>query len=237
MIKKQLYFKQGGEVSMNKYLDKDKLLEMVFISFTAIMSVAAIVPFILVLSSSFTDEMTLVRQGYNLFPEKFSLDAYKLIFNGKLIFNAYKVTIFVTVVGTLLSLIVTSGLAYGIICKSIKHRDKIAFFIYFTMLFNGGLVPMYLLISKYLHMKDTIWVLIVPVLVNPWNLFLLRNFFSGIPESIIESARIDGANDIRILFRIILPISLPGIATIGLFYALAYWNEWFRALLFISDRL
>jgi multiple sugar transport system permease protein/putative aldouronate transport system permease protein len=102
------------------------------------------------------------------------------------------------------------------------------------MLFNGGLVPTYILLSKTLNLKDSLWVLILPALVSPWNMFLLRNFFKGIPSSLQESAKIDGANDIYILYKIILPISLPAIATIGLFYALSYWNEWFRAMLYLS---
>ena len=132
-------------------------------------------------------------------------------------------------------MLVTSMCAYAISCKSFYNRGKVAFFIYFTMLFSGGLVPTYLWITKYLNLTDSLWVLIIPALVNPWNLLLLRNFFQGIPDALSESARIDGANDLVVLFRIILPISLPGLATVGLFYALAYWNEWYKALLYIRN--
>ncbi len=117
--------------------------------------------------------------------------------------------------------------------KNMHYRGAIAFFIYFTMLFSGGLVPTYLWVTRYLHLSDSLWSLILPSLVNAWNLLLMRNFFNGIPEALSESASIDGANDIKILFSIILPVSLPGIATVGLFYALAYWNEWYKALLYI----
>ena len=145
------------------------------------------------------------------------------------------VSISVTAVGTFLSMLITICMSYAISVDSLKYRNKIAFYAYFTMLFSGGLVPMYLLISKYLGLRDSVWVLILPLLLNPWNMFLLRNFFKTVPKELAESAKIDGYGDIRILFRIILPVSLPAIATIALFYSLGYWNEWFRAMLFIKS--
>lgn len=220
---------------MKNSISGDKILVIIF--YLALLGIAAacLLPFILVLSASMTDEYTILRNGYTLIPGKISFIAYKLIFKSNIIFDAYKVTIFITVVGTTLNLIFTSALSYAISVKSLKYKNAIAFYVYFTMLFNGGLVPMYILISKYLHMKDIIWVMIIPVLINQWNMFLLRNFFKSIPDSLAESAKIDGANDIYILSSIILPVSLPALATIGLFYALAHWNEWFRALLFIEN--
>ena len=125
-------------------------------------------------------------------------------------------------------------LAYPLSTGQLKYGSQINFFVYFTMLFSGGLVPSYMLISRYLHMKDSIWVLIIPILINPWNMFLLRNFFTSIPASMAESARIDGANDFTIMWKIILPCATPALATIGLFYALAYWNNWFQALMYID---
>lgn len=220
---------------MKKIDSGDNLLVGSFYFLLFVFAVLCIAPFWLIIASSITEEITLIRQGYRMLPLKFSFNAYELIFRTNTIANAYKVTIFVTIVGTFLSLIISSALAYSISVQKAKYRNIIAFYVYLTMLLNGGLVPTYILISRYLHMKNSIWVLIIPILVNPWNMFLLRNFFKTIPESLAESARIDGANDIFILFRIILPLSLPAIATIGLFYALAYWNEWFRALLFIED--
>ena len=213
----------------------DKAVEWIFTALIIIFAVVCLVPFILVIASSFTSETSIIQNGYNLWPKEFSLEAYKLLFKSNTLVPAYGVTIFVTVVGTLLSMLVTSMCAYAISCKSFYNRGKVAFFVYFTMLFSGGLVPTYLWITRYLHMTDSIWVLIIPALVNPWNLLLLRNFFQGIPDALSESARIDGANDLQILFKIILPISLPGLATVGLFYALAYWNEWYKALLYIRD--
>lgn len=198
-------------------------------------AVLCIFPFALVFMSSISDELSIINNGFRMIPENFSLEAYKLVLGTDVVFNAYGVTIFITVVGTALSMLITSCIAYALSLDQLKYKNKIAFFVYFTMLFNGGLVPTYLLISKYLKMTDSLWVLIIPVMMNPWNMFLLRNFFRTIPRSLAESAKIDGAGDIYILFKIILPISKPAIATISLFYSLGYWNEWFRAMLFIKS--
>ncbi|WP_179232828.1 carbohydrate ABC transporter permease [Paenibacillus rigui] len=214
----------------------DRLVNLLFYGFLAGFSMYCLVPFVMVISSSFMSESALLKDGYSLLPRDFSLLAYKLLLQDSTIFKAYGVTIFVTVVGTLLAMVFTSLLAYVISSKSIKYRNHMAFYVYFTMLFQGGLVAEYILISKYLGMKDTIWVLIIPALISPWNMFLLRNFFASIDDSLKESAKIDGASDLYILFRIILPISMPAMATIGLFYALAFWNKWFEAMLYISNK-
>lgn len=204
--------------------------------FMAIFSIFCIIPFILIISSSLSDEKSVQLTGFALIPKQFSLLAYEVIFQDNTIFTAYRTTIIFTVVGTILCLIITSAMAYAISVKTFTHRNKIAFFVYFTMLFNGGLIPSYLLISKYLGLSDNILVYIVPALVNPFNMFLLRNFFKQIPDSLAESAKIDGANDIYILFKIILPLAKPALATIGLFYGLGFWNEWFTATLYINDK-
>lgn len=220
---------------MNKLTVGDNIVILIFYLFIVLFAVFCLIPFVLVFSCSVTDELHILKYGYNLIPGKVTFDAYSFIFKTDKIFNAYLVTIFVTGAGTLLSIILSSMLAYSISVSNVKYKNHIAFYVFFTMLFNGGLVPSYILISKYLHLKDNIWVLVLPALINPWLMFLLRNFFKTIPASLSESARIDGANDIFILFKIILPLSLPAMATIGLFYALGYWNEWFRALLFIEN--
>ncbi|GMK46426.1 sugar ABC transporter permease [Paenibacillus glycanilyticus] len=215
---------------------ENKALNLFSYLFMALFSIFCIVPFILILSSSLSDEKSVQLTGFALIPKQFSLFAYEVIFQDSAIFSAYKTTIIFTVMGTILCLIITSAMAYAISVKTFTHRNKIAFFVYFTMLFNGGLIPTYLLISKYLGLSDNILVYILPALVNPFNMFLLRNFFKQIPDSLAESARIDGANDIYILFKIILPLAKPALATIGLFYGLGFWNEWFTATLFISDK-
>lgn len=213
---------------------QDRTIKIAFYILLTVFAIFCLFPFISVISSSLSTESSILKYGYSLWPREFSLDAYKLIFQDATIYRAYGVTIFVTVVGTALAMLVTCALAYPLSLRHLKYRNSINFYVYFTMLFHGGLVANYLLISKYLDMKDTIWVLIIPALVSPWNMFLMRNFFKSIDESLAESAKIDGANDIYILFRIILPISMPAIATVGLFYALAFWNKWFEAMLYIS---
>lgn len=213
----------------------DRIVKAVFYVVLTFFSLYCLFPFASVVSGSFSTEASLLRDGYSLWPREFSLEAYKLIFRDDTVYRSYGVTIFVTVVGTALAMLVTCALAYPLSLRHLKYRNAINFYVYFTMLFHGGLVASYLLISKYLGWQDSIWVLIIPALVSPWNMFLMRNFFKSIDESLAESAKIDGANDIYILFRIILPISMPAIATVGLFYSLAFWNKWFEAMLYISD--
>jgi multiple sugar transport system permease protein/putative aldouronate transport system permease protein len=238
LIENQPFFsiqkaKEIDEIMRNTVGDRI-LLIVIYIAIAAF-AIFCILPLVILISGSLTDEAALVKDGYSIFPGKFSLMAYQTVFASKTIFRAYGITIFTTVVGTVLSLLFTSSLAYAISGKTLKYRNRIAFYVYFTMLFNGGLVSYYVLISKYLHMSNNIWVYIIPSLINPWNMFLMRNFFNTIPESIFESLKIDGAQEFTILFKAVLPLSKPALATIGLFYALAYWNEWFRAILFIGD--
>ena len=213
----------------------DRVLNLFFYVFITLFAVICLIPFILVVSSSLTQEQALTANGYRLWPSEFSLDAYRLVMVSADIPQAYIVTIFITIVGTFLSMLFTCAVSYAMSVKNFKSRSALALFIYFTMLFNGGLVATYLVITKTLMLQNTIWVLLFPSLCNAWNILLMRNFFNGIPDSLAESAKIDGANDIIILFRIIIPISLPGIATIGLFYALSYWNEWYKCLLYIDS--
>ncbi|ACT00652.1 binding-protein-dependent transport systems inner membrane component [Paenibacillus sp. JDR-2] len=213
----------------------DRLLKAGIFIILILFSIYCLIPFITVISSSLTTESSILRDGYSILPKDFSMEAYKLIFRDDTIYRSYGVTIFVTLVGTLLAMLVTCALAYPLSIRTLKYKSQVNFYIYFTMLFHGGLVANYLLISKYLGMKDSIWVLIIPALVSPWNMFLLRNFFKSVDESLSESAKIDGANDIYIFFRIILPISMPALATVGLFYSMGFWNKWFEAMLYISD--
>ena len=212
----------------------DKVLNLVCKAVIFIFTAVCIIPFVIALSASFSEELSIARSGFGLFPHKFSLSAYNMLFRTNQIYQSYGVSIFVTVFGTLLSLLVTVLIAYPLASGKLKYGNKINFFVYFTMLFNGGLIPTYMLIARYLQLKDNLLVLIIPVLVNPWNMFLMRNFFVSIPGSLSESARIDGANELSILFKIILPVSVPSLAAVGLFYALGYWNNWFLAMLYID---
>jgi len=213
----------------------DKALIACFYVFNALFASICLLPFLMVVSASFTKEKALLEFGYKLWPTVFSLDAYRMLKESANLFQSYAVTIFITVVGTALSMLFTCSIAYALSVKSFRSRSFISLFVYFTMLFSGGMVPTYLLITKTLKLQNTIWVLIIPSLCSAWNILLMRNFFNGISPSLAESAKLDGANDITIMFRIILPISLPGIATISLFYALNYWNEWMHCLLYIDS--
>lgn len=212
----------------------DRALTTCFYLFITAFAIFALVPFILVLSASFTEEVALTRYGYKLWPQQFSLDAYRLALEDGGIGQAYLITIFTTVFGTLASMTMSCLAAYVMSVKNFRSRGMLAMFIYFTMLFNGGLVPSYLLITKFLKLQNSILVLLLPSLCNAWNILLLRNFFNGVPDSLREAAKVDGASDVRILWQIMLPVSLPALATIGLFYALSYWNEWYKCLLYID---
>lgn len=227
------------KVSVRTYKIKKSQGEIIFdvvvYVIAALFCVYCLYPFAIILGSSFETESNFATYGFPVIPRDFSLKAYKMVLGDSQIFKAYGVTIFTTVVGTLFSMFLTVTMAYPLSLKKVKFRNVITFFVYFTMLFGGGLVPSYLLISKTLGMKDSIWVLIIPVAFGAWNMFLMRNFFNGIPTELAESAYMDGANDFQILSKIILPVSVPGIATISLFYALGYWNQWFNAMLYMDN--
>ena len=204
----------------------------------SILTLIAILPFILIIISSFTDESTLVSNGYSYFPAKWSLDSYRYMMQqAKVIFRSYGVSILVTTVGTAMSLLLTTSLAYPMSRSDFKYRNVLAFLVFFTMLFSGGIVPSYIMWTRIFHINDTIWALIIPnYLMNAFNVLLVRNYFkNNIPDAIIESAQIDGAGEGRILFRIMLPLAVPVSVTVGLFSGLAYWNDWINALYYIES--
>lgn len=205
--------------------------------FLLLFSITALIPFVMLISASFSSEVSFGKYGYSLFPRDFSLEAYEYLFNdfGQII-NSYFITIVVTFVGSSLGLLIMSLLAFSISRKDFKFRKPLSFYVFFTMLFNGGLVPWYILITQYLHLKNTIFALILPYLVIPWFVLLLRTYFAGLPTELFEAAKIDGASEWRVFFQIAIPLSTPALATIGLFSMLQYWNDWWLALLFIDDR-
>jgi len=194
-----------------------------------------IYPIILTLMVSFTEETSLMRYGMRLIPQEFSLDAYRLVFSDNTIINAYVVTIVVTIVGTLLSVLICGMAGFALSVPTLRYRNKIAFFFYVPMVFSAGLLPWFLVSTQWYGLTNRAYALIVPLLVSPFNVFLARNYFRTIPSSLIESAQIDGCNPFRTLFSIIIPLSVPIIATIGLFIGLAYWNDWTMALWFINE--
>jgi putative aldouronate transport system permease protein len=198
-------------------------------------SVACLVPFLIVISASFSSERAISDYGYTLFPKEISLSAYRFIFSDTaVVLRSYGVSIVVTIVGSVLSMLVMSLMAYALSRKRFQLRQPIAFYIFFTMLFSGGLVPSYILITRYLQLRDTLWVLIVPGLVSGWNVLVLRTFFQDIPDELLDAARIDGAGEWRTFFQIAIPLTTPGLATIALFTMLAYWNDFYTALLYIE---
>ncbi|CAN7351189.1 carbohydrate ABC transporter permease [Paenibacillus sp. LjRoot56] len=201
-------------------------------------SVICLFPFILIISGSLTDNESIIRDGYHLIPSVFSLTAYKAVLTfPEKVLTAYGVTIFVTVVGTALGLFMMTMAGYVLQRKDFKYRNKLSFYIYFTTLFGGGLVPWYIMMTKYLQLTDTYAALIFPGLMSPFLIILMRSFIkSSIPEELTESSKIDGANDFTIYYRVVLPLAMPGIATVGLFLALHYWNSWFSTSLFINDQ-
>lgn len=203
--------------------------------FITLLALACLIPFLLMVGTSFTNEATVREYGFNLWPRQFDLLAYRLVFeNPDLIIGSYVVTIVMTVCGTLLGLFLISMAGYALQRPDFEFRNHISFYIYFTTLFSGGLVPFYLLIVKILGLKNNYLAVFLPGLMSPWLIILMRNFTKSIPFAITESAKIDGANDFRIFVNIILPMAKPGLATVGLFLALSYWNEWYNSMLFLE---
>ena len=221
-------------------MDKKPIEYRVFIAFAyifvVIIALLGVIPFIMLLSGSFTSESYIVNHGYSLMPKEFSVNAYKTIFeNPQRIVNSYAVTIFITVVGTVISLFLTAMTAYVLQRKDFPWRNKISYFIYFTTLFSGGLTPWYMLMMKF-GMKNNLAALIIPHLFSVFNILIVRNYLNGIPHEISESAKVDGANDFLIFIKLIIPLSKPVLATIALFTGLLIWNEWYNCMLFISDQ-
>lgn len=202
----------------------------------ALFAIMCIVPFILVVSISFSSEKDIVNYGYQFVPKTFDLSAYKYIFtNSSQLINSYMTTILFTIVGTFFEVLFDIMMAYPLSRVKFKERKFFNFYIYFTMLFSGGLVPSYILVTQYLNIDNTFSVLVLTGLINVWHIFLLRTFFKSIPEALIESAKIDGASEWRVLFQIVVPLSKPVIATVTLFGVLARWNDWYTTLLYIND--
>lgn len=199
-------------------------------------ALSAIIPLILIVIISITPEKLFWTDGYSFFPKEFSFLAYETIFqNPRQILNSYKVSIFVTTVGTFASIWLTASLGYVLCRKKYPLRRVISFLVFFTMVFNGGIVPNYILIASWLHLKDSLLALILPGLVVGFNVYLMRGYLQEIPDSLVESAYMDGASELKIFTRIILPISTPALATVGLLVAFTYWNNWMDSYLYITS--
>ena len=210
------------------------ILNIIFI----LLTIAAVGPFILLISSSLTSEAALAKFGYGFWPNDLSFNAYTYLFkSGMKIIRGYGITILVTVIGTLCSVLMTTLFAYPLSRKELPFRYGFSFFVFFTMLFNGGLVPTYMMWTQTFHIKNTLLALILPgLLMNAFYVIMMRSFFTAnIPDALVEAARIDGAGEYKILWKIVLPLSKPMMATISLMVGLGYWNDWMNSLYYISD--
>ncbi|MEK8130025.1 carbohydrate ABC transporter permease [Paenibacillus filicis] len=217
-----------------KKLELSQLLMMLVV---ALFCLFCLIPFIMVISGSLSTEADISKHGYTLLPLNPNLMAYKVLFLGAgRIIDGYKISIFVTVVGTLLAVLVNYIGGYAMARRTLKYRNALSVYALLTLMFNGGLVPWYIICVNYLHLKDTVWALILPPLAQGFNLFLIRNFLQSIPEELFESAKIDGAGEWRIMVQIIAPLAKPVLATISLFVALNYWNDWFLGLMYIDNQ-
>lgn len=227
----------NGHNQGKKPLGKDRItFNLISYIFLGVFSAVCLLPFLLVISGSLTEQYAIQLHGYQLIPETFSLEAYKMLFRiPEDILRAYGVTIFVTVTGTVVGLLFTSMAAYVLASPDFRYRYQVSFFFYFTSIFGGGLVPWYIFCTKYLHFHNSILSMILPILINVTYLLILKSYMMGIPTALYESARLDGANDLTIFFRIAIPLSKAGLATVGLFLALNYWNDWYNAMLFLDE--
>ena len=223
---------------MKRKLNSEKIFRSFAFVVLLILAIVCILPIILIIVASFTDETTLLANGYRFFPQKYGLEAYVyLLKQSVMMLRAYKISILVTVIGTLASLVLSTTFAYPLSRKDFKYRNIFSFLVFFTMLFSGGIVPSYMMWTKFFHIKDTILALIIPsYLMNAFNILLIRNYYSNnIPDALVEAARIDGASEFLTFRRVIVPLSVPVIATVGLFTGLAYWNDWINGLYYIND--
>lgn len=202
---------------------------------TILFCVICVVPLAIVVSGSLSEERTLLTEGYQLLPQRITFDAYQIVLEGGRVIRAYGVSAIITIGGTGLGLLCTAGLAYAIANPRYRLSRSLAYFVYLPLLFSGGLVPFYILVTQVLHLGNSLWAVILPLAVNPFFVFVAVAYFRTLPSEIIEAARVDGAGELMIYLRVVLPISVPILATVGLFYAIVYWNDWFMALLFISD--
>lgn len=218
---------------------KQKIANGIIHIILILMALIMILPFVLLFISSVTDEITLIQNGYSFFPKKFSVEAYRyLVKSGEKILKAYGMTFLITIAGTVCNILLSSLLAYGLSLKGLPGRKILSFFVFFTMLFNGGLVPTYLMYTSIFHIKNTFFALIIPqFLMSAMNVIMIRTFFqNSIPTALYEACKIDGGGHFRIYKNIVLPLGKPILVSMGLFSALAYWNDWTNALYYVNNR-
>lgn len=215
---------------------KKKLPQIILNCIFVIISLLVIFPFILLVSTSLSNETDIALYGTKIIPRRIDLTAYKYVWkNGNMILQAYKVTGFVSIVSMILGTFLKALIAYPLSRQNYRKRGFIAFYLFFTMLFHGGMVSTYILITRYLHLDDTIWVYILRGLLSPWHIFMMRTFFQGVPNEIVEAARIDGMSEYGILLKMMIPLSKPVIASVALFLFLGKWNDWMASMLYITN--
>lgn len=213
-----------------------RMLDIISYGFCGIVALVCLIPFIMIISGSLSSEEAITQNGFSLLPQDFTLEAYKTVFEEPMVvIQAYVTTIGLTLIGTVLGLLLQTMTAYVLSRKDFEWRNKFSFFFYFTTLFSGGLVPYYLLITQTLNLRDSYLALLLPLVFSVYNLLIMKSYIMGIPDSLIEAAKIDGCGEFRILFQVVLPLIKPALATVGLFIALAYWNDWYNAMLYIKD--
>lgn len=217
---------------------KEKTFQFFVNIILIVITICSVAPFVLMISASFSSEEALSFYGYTFIPKEFDLSAYKYLFSStRALAKAYGISILVTVVGTIMNLVMTVLIAYPLSRKDLPGRNIFAFYLFFTMLFNGGLVPSYIMWTRTFHIQNTIWALLIPnLMLNAYNVIMMRTYFTqSIPTEIIEAAKIDGAHEETILVKVILPMAKPIIATIALLVSLAYWNDWMNGLYYLTD--
>ena len=221
-----------------KKWDSDRRFRLIALIVMLVWTVICLAPFVLMISASITDEQTLIREGYKVWPQKVNFAAYKYLWAKRdTIFNAYMISIIVTVVGTFTNVLITTLFAYPLARRDFKWRNVFAFVVFFTMLFNGGMTASYIIWTQVFHIRNTIWALIIPnYLMGGMNILLVRNYYTAsIPDAILEAARVDGASEMTIYTRIMVPLSKPVMITVALFAGIAYWNDWTNGLYYITD--
>lgn len=212
------------------------VLNIIAYSFCGVMALLCLVPFLMILAGSFSSEEAIIQNGFSLLPQDFSLEAYKTVFKDPLVvIRAYATTIGLTLVGTFLGLFLQTMTAYVLSRKDFEWRNAFSFFFYFTTLFSGGLVPTYILYTQTLGLRNNYLALLLPLLFSVYNLLIMKSYITAIPDSLIDAAKIDGCGEFRTLIQVVLPLIQPALATVGLFIALAYWNDWYNAMLYISE--
>jgi len=212
------------------------ILNIIAYTFCSIIALMCLIPFIMIIAGSFSSEEAIVANGFSLLPQDFSLEAYKTVFKDPIVVvRGYATTIILTIAGVALGLLLQTMTAYVLARKDFEWRNFFSFFFYFTTLFSGGLVPTYILYTRTLNLQDNYLALMLPLLFSVYNLLIMKSYISAIPESLIDAAKIDGCGEIRTLFQVVVPLIKPALATVGLFIGLAYWNDWYNAMLYIKS--